>query len=156
MPPIATDSHESFWTSLMPLGLKLPKVNTGSSRRLYRHSVSCGDQQTTEDNYDTISLDETYAPNPTDTFFVHASGNSMIGAGIHDGDMLIIDSSLSPKHGDIVLAAIGNEYLVKRFITDNNTIILRPENSDYSDLVITDDHDFTVVGIVCHSVRSFR
>ena len=124
---------------------------------LYGTAVSCGFTSPAEDHVDNqLSLDEFLVPNPNATFFVRATGDSMNGAGIFDGDLLIIDRSLDAKHNSIVLAIVDTEFTVKRLIKEDNAIILRPENPIFDDMIIKNEQTFMVWGVVVHVIHHLR
>ena len=101
-----------------------------------------------------IDLNQELILNANSTFCVKVHGQSMINAGICDGDLLIVDSKLTPKHGQIVLAMVKGEYTVKRFIKNKKDIYLKPENSDFSSLKITKNMDFKICGVVTSFIHS--
>jgi DNA polymerase V len=81
-----------------------------------------------------ISLDDHLIANKDSTFFVRAQGNSMVGAGIFDGDLLVVDKSIAPTCGKIVIAIIDNEITIKRLVLRDNKTVLKAENSRYKDI----------------------
>jgi DNA polymerase V len=95
-----------------------------------------------------LDLNEHLIKNPPATFFVRVSGDSMIGAGIHPEDILVVDRSEDPKSGKIVIAVINGELTVKRLKQSREGIQLLPENPEYSPIAITEDMDFQVWGVV--------
>ncbi|MBN2455869.1 MAG: translesion error-prone DNA polymerase V autoproteolytic subunit [Sedimentisphaerales bacterium] len=95
-----------------------------------------------------LDLNRHLIRNPAATFFVKANGDSMIGAGIHSGDILIVDRSLEPKDKSVVIAVINGELTVKKIRIRNRKIILEPENHNYPVQEITPDTDFEVWGVV--------
>ena len=101
-----------------------------------------------------ISLDELVIKNKTTTFYAKASGNSMINAGINDGDILVIDKSLEPKDGKIAVCFIDGEFTVKRIKIEKDYILLVAENEKYAPIKVTLDNDFLIWGIVTHVVKS--
>lgn len=124
---------------------------------LYGSNVSCGFTSPAEDHVDNqLSLDEFLVPNPNATFFVRATGESMINAGIHDGDLLVIDRSVNPVHNNIVLAIVDTEFTVKRLIKDNERIILRAENPLFDDMPIKNAQHFMVWGVVLHVIHHLK
>ena len=124
---------------------------------LYGSTVSCGFTSPAEDHVDNqLSLDEFLVPNPNSTFFVRATGESMINTGIHDGDLLVIDRSIDANHNSIVLAIVDTEFTVKRLIKDNGNIILRAENPLFDDMKITSNQHFMVWGVVVHVIHHLR
>lgn len=124
---------------------------------LYGSAVSCGFTSPAEDHVENqLSLDDYLVPNPDATFFVRASGDSMTGAGIHDGDLLIIDRSIEVKPNHIVLAVVDTEFTIKRMVKENDQIILKPENKKFKNMVITSDQNFMVWGVVVHVIHHLK
>jgi DNA polymerase V len=80
---------------------------------------------------DGIDLNEHLVDSPDKTFLIRVKGDSMIGAGIDDGDILLVDSSRKPKHGNIVVASINNKLAVKRLNYSYKETMLLPENDNY-------------------------
>ncbi len=78
----------------------------------------------------------------------------MKDAGIHSGDMLIVDRSLEAKSGSIVIAVVNGELTVKRLVVENQQVWLKPENADYEPLLITEGMDLYVWGVVAHVIHS--
>lgn len=107
-----------------------------------------------------IDLNRELVKNPSSTFFGRARGNSMEGAGIFDGDLLIIDKSLEPREGAIAVCFIDGEFTLKRIHFEKHegqvtAIWLQPENEQFTPIKVTQDNQFIIWGIVVHSVRSF-
>ncbi len=103
----------------------------------------------------SISLDQTLIKNPPATFMAHAEGDSMIDIGIHHGDIIIIDKSINPHNGSIIVAVLEGEFLIKQFFKKNNNVELVPHNSKYPIINLNEDSDFLVWGVVIHSIRSY-
>ena len=78
-----------------------------------------------------LDLNALLVKRPAATFFVRVQGDSMIGEGIHDGDLLVVDRSLRPASGDIVIAAVDGEFTVKTYRKDRDGVRLEPANPDY-------------------------
>ena len=87
------------------------------------------------------------------TYIFRVKGNAMIDAGIFDGDVLIVDRSIEPKHNDIVLVTLNNEFIVKRLYQRAGLIKLVSENPIYPALVIKVSDDFAVWGVVTNSIH---
>ena len=104
----------------------------------------------------SISLDKHLIQNPAATFMAYANGNSMLHAGIHHGDILIIDRSLNAKDKDIIIAVLYGEFTVKELSIINGTFFLIPKNSQYSPIKISDDMGFEIWGVVIYSIRKHR
>lgn len=85
-------------------------------------------------------------------FLLHAQGDSMIDAGIRDGDLLVIRKTESAENGQIVVALLGDEATVKSFYRKTNHIVLHPENEKYDDIIST---DVKILGIVEHYIHKF-
>ena len=104
----------------------------------------------------SISLDKHLIQNPAATFMSYANGNSMLHAGIHHGDILIIDRSLDARDGDIIIAVLYGEFTVKELSIINGTFSLISKNSQYSSIEISDDMGFEIWGVVIYSIRKHR
>ncbi len=104
----------------------------------------------------SISLDKHLIQNPAATFMAYANGNSMVQAGIHHGDTLIIDRSLDARNSDIIIAVLHGEFTVKRLSIVKDTFFLIPQNPQYSPVKISDDIDFEIWGVVTYSIRKHR
>jgi DNA polymerase V len=116
---------------------------------LYGCAVPAGFPSPADDHLDgTIDLNEFLIKHPSATFFVRASGESMKGAGIHDGDVLIVDRSLEPVDGKIVIAAVDGELTVKRLRRKGGRTTLEPDNPDYPVLDLHDGQDAVIWGVV--------
>ena len=109
------------------------------------------------DEYAESALDlNTYlVRNKSATFFFRVIGDSMIGANIHDGDLLVVDRSIEPRHGHIVLAVINNEYTVKRLHRLNGVIELHAENPAYAPICFQEHDELRVWGVVTGAVSRF-
>lgn len=103
-----------------------------------------------------LDLNEHLIHHPAATFFVRADGDSMTGAGIFSGDLLLVDRSLNPVNGSVVIAVIDGDFTVKRLSLSNGKICLLPENSRFEPITITEEQDFQVWGVVAYSIHSHR
>ena len=101
-----------------------------------------------------ISLDTFLVKNKDATFYARAKGNSMSGAGISDGDVLVIDRSLEPVNNKIAICLIDGEFTVKRIKIEKDCVYLMPENSDYKPIIVTEDNVLIVWGIVIYVIKS--
>ena len=104
----------------------------------------------------SISLDKHLIENPAATFMAYANGNSMVQAGIHHGDILIIDRSIDARNSDIIIAVLHGDFTVKRLSIVKDTFFLIPQNPQYSPIKISDDMDFEIWGVVTCSIRKHR
>ncbi len=122
---------------------------------LYGCSVRAGFPSPADDYIEMhLDLNSHLIHNPAATFFLKASGDSMINIGIADGDMLVVDRSLDATHGRIVIAAINGELTVKRLSIAGEQTQLLPENDQYHPITITEDMDLVIWGVVIHNIRS--
>ena len=103
-----------------------------------------------------LDLNDLLIDNPTSTFFVRVSGDSMEGAGIFDGDYLIVDRAVEPTQGKIVVAAVFGELVVKRLSKHLSKLALVSENDDYEPILINEQEDVYVWGVVTGSARVFK
>ena len=102
-----------------------------------------------------LDLNELLIKQPEATFFAKASGDSMIGAGIHDGDMLIVDRSITASDGRIVIAVLNGELTVKRFKLLGRTAQLHSENSKYTPITLHEGDSVSIWGVVTNVIHSF-
>ncbi|MFC4225466.1 LexA family protein [Lysinibacter cavernae] len=95
-----------------------------------------------------LDLNEHLITDPISTFVMRVSGESMLGAGIFDGDEMIVNRSRQPVHGDIVVAIIDSEMTVKRLLVAGGSVILRAENPRYPDIRLTEFAELEIWGVV--------
>lgn len=100
-----------------------------------------------------VSIDQIVVKNAVATFYAKANGNSMIGAGIDDGDILVIDKSIEPQDGKIAVCFIDGEFTVKRIKVQENSLLLLPENKLFEPIEVTQENDFIIWGIVTYVVK---
>ncbi len=103
----------------------------------------------------SLDLNKELVKNPASTFYARVKGSSMIGVGLDDGDLLVIDKSIEPYNAAIAVCFIDGEFTVRRLKMDKNEIILMPENSEYKPIKVTTYSDFMVWGIVKYSIKKF-
>jgi DNA polymerase V len=101
-----------------------------------------------------IDLNEQLIRNKPATFFMKVSSNSMINAGIFDGDIIIVDKSIKPQNGKIVVAVIDGEMLIRRYEKTMNRLRLIPETSKLAVLEVSEFMDFKIWGVVTYIIRS--
>lgn len=101
-----------------------------------------------------LDLNEHLIAHKAATFFVRVTGDSMIGVGIFPGDLLIVDRSLTPISGKVVIAVLNGEMTVKRFEKRKNGILLCAENKSYGDIKVGDEDDFSIWGVVTNVIHS--
>ena len=121
---------------------------------LFNCTLSAGFPSPADDYFEKkLDLNELLITHPAATFFVKVEGDSMIGAGIHSGDMLVVDRSLTAEDGKIIVALIEGEFTVKRFVKRGGKHFLVPENSRYKPIEITEEKEFQVWGVVTYVVH---
>lgn len=121
----------------------------------YQHTVSAGFPSPAEDDIeDKLDLNELLIKHPSATFFLRVSGSSMIKAGIHHNDILIVDRSLEPTDGKVVIASVNGELTVKRLSCIGKKVQLIAENDAYAPIEITEEVDFRIWGIVTNVIHS--
>ncbi|WP_423752728.1 LexA family protein [Bifidobacterium crudilactis] len=101
-----------------------------------------------------FSFDENVILHPDTTFILTVAGDSMEGAGIFDGDLLVVDRSLNPEDDDVVVAILDDELTVKRLIMHGRTPILHPENPLYPDFAPLDGQSLEIWGVVTGNYHS--
>jgi len=133
-----------------------PESATDCARPLFVSSVPAGFPSPADDYIEgPLDLNRHLIKHPAATFFVRVSGDSMIVAGIHDGDILIVDRSLEPQDGNIVIANLEGELTVKRIRILTDRLVLVPENEDYAPRQVDQNTEFQVWGVVVHAIHSF-
>lgn len=100
-----------------------------------------------------ISLDKALVKNPHTTFYAKANGQSMKGAGIDDGDIMVIDRSIEPRNNKIAVCLIDGEFTVKRIKKTKEELLLMPENNDFQPIKVTEENQFVIWGIVTYVIK---
>ena len=126
-------------------------------RPLFLWGISAGFPSPADDYIDRLlDLNELLIKNPPATFFVKVAGDSMTGAGINDGDTLIVDRSIEAANGKIVIAVVNGELTVKRLVKSNNSYRLVAENPNYAPLEINEESQFEIWGVVTSVIHQFE
>ena len=121
---------------------------------LYESRVSAGVPFPGEDYIqEKIDIAAYLVRDQKNTFLVRASGDSMIGAGVFDGDLLIVDRSLPHLHGKIIVASIDGGLTVKRLIIEQGIQYLKPENQDFAMIEITENSNLHIWGVVTNVIH---
>jgi len=124
---------------------------------LYFCSIAAGAPTDTDDKIERkTDLNELLVKKPEKTFLVKASGLSMINAGILDGDLLVVDNSIEPKHGKIIIAAVNGQLTVKRLHINKNKVRLIAENDTFAPLELSKEMNFKVLGTVIHVIHTLQ
>ena len=137
--------------------IEVYQADTVTKRKLplYLASVKAGFPSPADDYLDKkLDLNEFLINHPAATFFVKVKGDSMVNAGIHSGDILIVDRSLEPKDKKIVVAIVNGEFTVKRVRKTRDKLFLVSENDDFPAIEIKDEAEFEVWGTVLYTIHS--
>jgi DNA polymerase V len=125
--------------------LDLPYIEKG---------VSAGFPSPAEDYLEQrIDLNQVLIKNPSSTFYARVRGNSMKGAGVCDGDLVIIDKSLTPHNDSLLVCFIDGEFTLKKVRKVNDDLFLIPENPDFKPIKINPESDFRLWGVVTYTIH---
>ncbi len=120
----------------------------------YQFNVPAGFPSPAENFMDLdLNLQDYLVQNPSATFCVRVTGDSMQNAGILSGDVMVVDRSLEPKNNTIVLAVLDGEFTVKRIQKKGEELFLKPENKDFKPIKVTEEMNFQVWGVVTHIIH---
>lgn len=123
---------------------------------LYTSRIAAGFPSPADDHLEApLDLNEHLIKHPAATFVVKVDGDSMIGAGIYSGDLLVVDRSLEAQSGHIVVAVVNGELTVKRLVIERKRARLMPENPAYKSIEIKDGLELVIWGVVAHVIRSY-
>ena len=147
---IGARKHQAvaLFPSPAPSRLKLPR---------FGHHVKAGFPSPADDYIEAwLDLNEHLVEHREATFFVQASGDSMTGAGIQEGNLLVVDRALEPRHGDIVIAVVDGELTVKRLEKRRGKIRLIAENPAYAPIEFKDGQELVIWGVVTSVIQKFK
>ena len=145
--PLHKTKALEFYTAEVETALEMPYFEGG---------VSAGFPSPAEDYmHAKLDLNELLVEHPSATYYVRVVGDSMLGAGIVSGDLLIVDRSLEVTNNCIVVAHIDGEFTVKRIKKTKTKMFLKAENENYKPIAITKDMDFELFGVVAHAIHHF-
>ena len=131
-----------------------PKEDGHLAQWLIEQGISAGFPSPADDFKEIrISLDEELVKNIDATFYARVSGDSMIGAGLDDGDLLVIDRSMNPENGKIAICLIDGDFTVKRIKKEKNNFYLIPENNKYKPIKLKEENDLVIWGIVTYVIK---
>ncbi len=123
---------------------------------LAESTVPAGFPSPADDSREELDFTAHVVRNPESTFFLRVSGESMTGAGIFHGDLLVVDRSLEPCSGDIVIAVLDGEFTVKRLRRRGSRVELLPENPRFRKIVLQEESTLEIWGVVTGAYKSFR
>jgi len=131
-----------------------PNTTDNLGALFFDTGISAGYPSPTEDfDQQRLSLDDELVRNKETTFYARVSGQSMIGAGLDDNDLLVIDRSLEPANNKIAVCFLDGEFTVKRLRVDVEGVWLKPENPNYPIINVTEDNNFVIWGIVTNVIK---
>ena len=134
--------------------LYLPEILSQQQLELFSSQIPAGFPSPAEDFLEKrLDLNEYLIKNKSATFLIKVHGDSMVNAGIFDGDMLVIDRSVQPSSGKIVLGILNGEFTVKRIEKRKSKVYLIPENKAFNQIEITSEMDFQIWGIVTFAIH---
>ena len=136
------------------LNFFIPKKDSGIGQWLAVEGISAGFPSPADDFKETrISLDRELVKNKEATFYARVSGDSMVEAGLDDGDLLVIDRSKNPENGKIAVCLIDGEFTVKRIKKEKKKLYLMPENKKYKPIKLKEENELIIWGIVEYVIK---
>lgn len=132
----------------------IPEAIEDKGANFFDTGISAGFPSPADDfTEQRLSLDDELVKNKEATFYAKVSGQSMIGAGLDDNDLLVIDRSLEPENNRIAVCFLDGEFTVKRLRVSGDEVWLQPENPNYPIIKITEDNNFVIWGIVTNVIK---
>ena len=132
----------------------IPEHGDNTGVHFFDTGISAGFPSPADDfKEQRLSLDEELVKNKEATFYARVSGQSMIGAGLDDNDLLVIDRSLEPENNKIAVCFLDGEFTVKRLRVEGDDVWLQPENPNYPIIKITEANNFVIWGIVTNVIK---
>jgi len=136
------------------LNFFVPKADNGIGQWLAEEGISAGFPSPADDFKEIrISLDKELVKNKEATFYARVDGDSMVGAGLEDGDLLVIDRSLNPENGKIAICLVDGEFTVKRIKKEKNKLYLMPENKKYEPIELKEENELIIWGVVEYVIK---
>ena len=131
-----------------------PQQDQNRSMPLAHTGISAGFPSPADDFKELrISIDQEVVKNEEATFYARVAGQSMQGAGLDDGDLLVIDRSKDPEDNAIAVCFVDGEFTVKRLKVEAECVYLMPENPAYSPIKVTEDNELIIWGVVTYVVK---
>ena len=131
-----------------------PEKGDSLGQWLVEQGISAGFPSPADDFREIrISLDKELVKNSESTFYARVSGDSMIEAGLDDGDLIVIDRSLDPENGKIAVCFIDGEFTVKTIKKEENKIFLMPQNKIYKPIEVEEGNELIIWGIVTYVIK---
>ena len=137
--------HQPFFTLSSAQSLTIP---------LYEITIPAGFPSPADDHLDQmLDLNRYLFRHPAATFLARVRGDSMLGAGIHDGDLIAVDRALPAHNGHVVVAVLDGEHTVKRLRRHNGRVWLLPENAAFAPMEVSSEAELTICGVVTHVIH---
>ena len=131
-----------------------PEKGNNLGQWLVEQRISAGFPSPADDFKEIrISLDKELVKNRAATFYARVSGESMVEAGLDDGDLLVIDRSLDPENGKIAVCFVDGEFTVKRIKKEKDRLYLIPENKKYKRIEIKEENELIIWGVVEYVIK---
>ncbi|MBA3722336.1 MAG: translesion error-prone DNA polymerase V autoproteolytic subunit [Parachlamydiaceae bacterium] len=132
-------------------------IDSAQTAPIFTASIQAGFPSPADDYIEQqLDLNQLIVKHPSATFFVRVEGESMRDAGIFSGDILVVDRSLSPAHGKIIVAVIDGEFTVKRILIEGEKVCLAPENAAYQTIKVNPNSQFEVWGVVTYVIHKAK
>jgi len=138
-----------------PVAIARPRKGKRVTLTLIESPVSAGFPTPGDDLKDKIDLNAHLVRRPESTYLLRVQGDSMIGEGIFEGDMLVVDRSIEPISGNIVIAIVNGEFTVKKLYRNGSKIELLPANPRCKKITFSEGSELEIWGVVTNSIRSF-
>lgn len=153
--PLSPDAWSALLAASGLIPLQPATVSPVLTLPLFGYRIAAGFPSPADDYVEErIDLNRHLIRHKEATFFLRVQGDSMINAGIHDGDMLIVDRAIEPVSGKIVIAALDGELTVKRLSASGGVVRLLPENPDYPVIEIGTEQELVIWGVVIHVIHA--
>lgn len=139
------------------MDLQMTKARLGLPLPLFINEVPAGFPSPAEGYMDeTLDLNQLLITHPAATFFVRVSGTSMVDAHIYPGDVLVVDRAKEVENRSIIIAVLNGEFTVKRILKKGKTLLLAPENSQFSPIEVKEGEEFQVWGVVTYVIHKAK
>ncbi len=139
------------------LNFFVPKKENGIGQWLAQEGISAGFPSPADDFKEIrISLDKELVKNKDATFYARVDGDSMIGAGLDNNDLIVIDRSLSPENGKIAVCLLDGNFTIKRIKKEKEKLYLMPENNKYKPIELKEENELIIWGTVTYVIKSLK
>ena len=105
---------------------------------------------------ESLNINDLLITNAPATFYIRVTGNSMIDANINEGDILVVDKSIEPAHGQVVIAIVNGDFTVKTLYMKDGDIKLLPANPDYPEILLSGEDQLNIWGVVSYAIKKFK